>query len=191
MKIRSTLILLLAVFLLPQQGFAQKKALLIVDVQNFYFSEGAVPLDGAEEAAGKAASLLEHFRKQGDLVVHVRHNFSPGGEIHQLVEPLKKETVISKDHVNAFRNTDLAEVLEKAGVEELVVCGMQTHMCLEAAVRAASDLGYTCTVAGDACATRDLTLGDHTVAAADVHLSTLHTLKGSYAHIAETADLIE
>jgi len=39
---------------------------------------------------------------------------------------------------------------------------------------------------GDACATRDLTFGDHTVAAADVHSSTLATLDRTYARVMDT-----
>jgi len=63
-----------------------------------------------------------------------------------------------------------------------MLCGMQTHMCLEAATRAAHDLGYQCTVIQDACATRDLTFNGVTMKAKDVHYSTLATLK-SYAKI--------
>ena len=55
-------------------------------------------------------------------------------------------------------------------------------MCLEAATRAAHDLGYNCTIVEDACTTRNLIYGDITVLAKDVHYSTLATLK-SYAKI--------
>ena len=55
-------------------------------------------------------------------------------------------------------------------------------MCVEAATRAASDLGYKCTVIEDACTTRDLKYGDNIVLAKDVHYSTLSTLR-SYAKI--------
>jgi nicotinamidase-related amidase len=63
---------------------------------------------------------------------------------------------------------------------------MQTHMCLEAAARAAHDLGFEVTVIGDACATRDLRYGDRTVPAADVHASTLATLDRTYARVVDT-----
>ena len=42
--------------------------------------------------------------------------------------------------------------LKEAEVEKLVIVGMQTHMCLEAATRAAHDLGFECVVVADACA---------------------------------------
>ena len=59
-------------------------------------------------------------------------------------------------------------------------------MCLEAATRAAADLGFEVVVIGDACATRDLAFGDRKVAAADVQASTLATLDRTYAKVVDT-----
>lgn len=67
---------------------------------------------------------------------------------------------------------------------------MQTHMCLEGGTRAAHDLGYQCTVLEDACATRDLKFGDTTIAAKDVHLSTLATLK-SHAKVTTVEEFLK
>jgi len=168
----------------------QKQALLIVDIQNFYFPGGKIHLEGALEAANNAGLLLEHFRTTGTMVVHVRHNFSPGGEIHDFVKPLEHESVISKTRVNAFGQTGLDSLLKESGIQELVICGMQTHMCVEAAVRAASDLGYSCILVEDACATRTLQYGEHIISAADVHNATLKTLDGSYASITRTQEFL-
>jgi len=168
---------------------AQNKALLLIDIQDFYFSGGEVPLDNPIAAALNAGLILEQFRKSGDLVVHVRHNFEPGGEIHQYVSPASHELVISKDHVNSFRNTNLDIILKENEIEDLYICGMQTHMCLEAAVRAASDLEYNVTVLGDACATRALQYGASIVDAEAVHHSTLATLK-SYASIMKVSEYL-
>ena len=163
----------------------QKTALLLIDIQEFYFPGGKWALSGPEKAAQNAALLLQQFRQEGDLVVHVRHDTEPGGAIHSLVAPLPGEKVFTKKEVNAFRGTGLLEYLQEQGVTGLVLCGMQTHMCLEAATRAASDLGFECTVVGDACATRDLEHENETVKAREVHLSTLSTLK-SYGTVTET-----
>jgi len=53
-----------------------------------------------------------------------------------------------------LRNTDLLAQLKKAEVGQLAICGMMTHMCVDATVRAAFDHGFDCTVIHDACATR-------------------------------------
>jgi len=70
-----------------------------------------------------------------------------------------------------------------------VLCGMQTHMCLEAATRAAADLGFECIVIGDACATKDLKFGDKVIKAEDVHYSTLATFR-PYAKVMDTAEYL-
>ena len=66
---------------------------------------------------------------------------------------------------------------------------MQTHMCVEAATRAAHDLGYSCTLIEDACTSRDLKYGDNIIPAKEVHYSTLSTLQ-SYAVIMSTEEYL-
>jgi nicotinamidase-related amidase len=178
--------LILFLFVLTYAIFAKAQtdstALILIDIQNFYFPGGKSELVEPEKAAGQAKILLNYFRETKGLVVHVRHEFTPGGEIHALVAPLSSEKVFSKTEVNAFLHTGLDDYLKQNRIKKLVLCGMQTHMCLEAATRAGHDLGYECTVIKDACATRDLKFDEVTVAAQQVHISTLATLK-SYAKV--------
>jgi len=176
----SFLLILIVIF-----SFAQKldsTALIIIDIQNFYFPGGASALVEPEKAAEQAKVLLNYFRENNGLVVHVRHDFNPGGEINELVKPLESEKVFTKKEVNAFLNTGLNDYLKQNNIKYVTLCGMQTHMCLEGGTRAARDLGYECTVVEDACATRDLTFGDVTIKAKEVHYSTTATLK-SYAKV--------
>ena len=170
---------------------AQKTALLIVDVQEFYFPGGRMQLVNPEQAGMNAGLLLDHFRNNKMPVYHVRHNFEPGGDIHPYVKPQGDEPVVSKDQVNAFVGTGLLEMMQRDSIEQLVVCGMQTHMCLEAAVRAAHDLGFSCLVASDACATRALQYEEHIIPAKNVHYSTLNTLQGTYARVLNTDTIIK
>ena len=165
-------------------------ALLIIDIQNFYFPGGRLPLVEPEKAAGNAQALLRAFREMGKPVVHIRHNFEPGGEIHRDLAPRAGEKVISKDHANAFKNTDLLEFLKANKIKTVVICGMQTHMCVEAGARAASDYDFEVIVAHDACATRALQFGNREVSAQDVHASTLSALSGSYAEVTDTASIL-
>jgi nicotinamidase-related amidase len=140
-------------------------ALLIIDIQNDYFPGGAMELEGADAAGAKAGAALEKFRKNGNPVIHVQHLsvrpgstfFLPGtkgAEIHPSVSPREVETVIEKNFPNSFRGTKLEQTLKDSGVKNLVVAGMMTHMCVDATVRHAADLGYKITLLGDACATR-------------------------------------
>ncbi|RLD92295.1 MAG: cysteine hydrolase [Bacteroidetes bacterium] len=184
--IRRSFIILVLLFTAFPFLFGQKTALLIVDVQEFYFPGGRMQLENPELAGMNAGLLLDHFRNNEMLVYHVRHNFEPGGDIHPYVKPQEGEAVFSKDQVNSFAGTGLLEMMQQDSVEQVVICGMQTHMCVEAAVRAAHDFGFTCLVASDACATRALQFEEHIIPAKNVHYSTLSTLQGSYARVITT-----
>ncbi len=169
-----------------------KPALVIIDIQNDYFPGGKMELEGSAEASLQAAKLLDAFRAKGLPVVHIQHVsnrpgatfFLPGTggvNIHASVAPRSGETVLQKNFPNSFRGTPLLEHLKGLGVDHLVICGMMTHMCVDATTRAAFDLGFSCSLAHDACATRALALGEVRVPAAQVHAAFVAALSGLYA----------
>jgi nicotinamidase-related amidase len=175
-------------------------ALLIIDIQNDYFPGGAMQLEGADAAAGNASKALKDFRSKSLPVIHVRHlsvrpgsTFfipgTPGAEIHAAVKPAGGETVVEKNFPNSFRGTSLEGVLKEKGIKSLVVAGMMTHMCVDASVRQAADLGYKVTLLGDACATRAQSFGGETVPARQVHTAFLAALNGFYAKVVNTHEL--
>ena len=175
-------------------------ALLIIDIQNDYFPGGAMELEGADAAGAKAGQALKSFRERKLPVFHVRHlsvrpgsTFflpgSKGAETHSAVAPHAGEAVIEKNFPNSFRATKLDEQLKGAGVKNLVVAGMMTHMCVDASVRHAADLGYKITLLGDACATRAQKIAGETVPARQVHLAFLAALNGFYAKVIDCHEL--
>jgi len=177
-----------------------QRALVIVDIQNDYFPGGANPLDGPEAAAANAARLLGRFRASGEPIVHLKHVWdapdatfmrpgTPGVEIHDSVTPEGSEPDLEKEFPNGFVGTSLEADLRNAGAEEIVVCGMMTSMCVDATARAAADLGFTVTVAHDACATMPLSFGGVDVAAPSVHAAFLAALADGYASVVPTDDL--
>jgi nicotinamidase-related amidase len=177
-----------------------KKALVIVDIQNDYFPGGKMELHASEAAGARAGALLAHFRERGSPVIHIQHiSLRPGASfflpdtegvrIHPGVAPAAGETVIQKHFPNAFRETRLLDHLREHAIDELVIAGMMTHMCIDATTRAAADLGFRCSLAGDACATRALVFGDTTVPADHVHCSFLAALNGAYATVRTAGEL--
>lgn len=172
------------------QQVAPKTALLIIDIQNFYFAGGSSELVNPIPASLNAQKLLASFRQSGQLVIHIKHGDGKGAEIHPNVAPADGEKVIVKKEVNSFLKTDLLEYLQKNQVKKLVLCGMQTNMCLEAATRAAADLGFECVVIHDACAAKNQVFNGRTVKAEDVHAAALATLK-AYATIISTEAYLE
>ena len=186
-------VLLFQISVMGQQNSERiKTALLIVDIQNFYFPGDGPGLVGVEPASLVAKEVLQIFRDKNQLVVHVRHQSAKGMEIHKNVEPIPGEKVITKEEVNSFMNTGLLEYLKSNSVNRLVIIGMQTHMCLEAAVRAAHDFGFECVVVQDACATKDLKFGEKVVKAEDVQTAVLAALTiGRYSKVIDLKTLKE
>lgn len=178
-----------------------QRATLVVDLQNEYLASGKLPLVGLDAALAQAARVIAAERDQGGLLIHVRHEaaqpgapvFTPGTEGVQIipaVAPLGDEPVVVKHFPNAFRGTRLQALLQAQGVSEVVVIGAMSHMCIEATSRAAADLGYTVTVAHDACATMDLAFDGTTVPAAQVHAVSMAALAFGYATVTTTEQLL-
>jgi len=176
-------------------------ALILVDLQNDYFPGGKMTLEGVEPACANAARLLLHFRDKRLPVFHIRHFavqpnatfFLPdttGAEIHPSVAPMPGETVVVKHFPNSFRETTLLDQLKKAKVASVAVGGAMSHMCIDATVRAACDLGFQCMVAHDACATRALTFGQETTPAAKVHAAFMAALSAAYAQVLSAEEVI-
>ena len=172
-------------------------ALVVIDIQNDYFPGGKMELSGANEAGLMASRLLDSFRSKSLPVVHIQHIsarpgagfFLPGtlgADIHHSVAPQNGEPVFQKNFPNSFRNTLLLEYLKEHRIDSLVLAGMMTHMCIDTTVRAAFDLGFTCTLAHDACATRSLSFDGREIPAADVHSSFLAALNGLFAQVQPT-----
>ncbi len=177
------------------------EALLLVDIQNDYFTGGAMELVEMEKAAENAAALLELFRKKSQPVYHIRHLslregatfFLPntaGAETHSLVRPLQEELVIEKHFPNSFRETELLVQCRQDKVSSLIICGAMSHMCIDATTRAAFDLGFACTVVEDACATRNLVFNGKEISSEDVHSAFMAALGAVYARVVSLDDFV-
>ncbi|WP_339183949.1 cysteine hydrolase family protein [Oceanobacillus sp. FSL W7-1293] len=177
-------------------------ALIIVDIQNDYFPNGNMELVNPDKAAANAAKVLEWFRQHHkDNIFHIQHIASnpslgfflpdtEGANINDTVLPLENEHVITKHFPNSFLETDLESKLKEIGITNVVVVGMMTHMCIDATVRAAVDLGYDTTLIEDACATRTLAYNGKEVPAEQVHYAFVGALDGMYANVISTGDFL-
>jgi len=176
-------------------------ALLIIDIQNDYFPGGANPLSDVDKAAANAARIIELFRAKNRPVIFIQHfSIRPGAtffvpgtrgvEIAEIVRPRLGEKIIPKHFPNSFRETPLHEYLQATGVKKLIVCGMMTQMCVDSTVRAAKDLGYECTVIGDACAASDLACWNRIIPAAEAHDSFVAAFTYYYAGVVRTFEYI-
>ena len=177
-----------------------KTALLVIDFQKDHFPGGKHPLVNALEAAKKAYMILQCFREHGGHHIHIQHiarnpdaaffiSGDRGTDIHDSVAHFEGEPIVYKHEPNAFLNTELLELLRSWEIERLVVCGMMTHLDVDATVRAASEFGFQVVVAEDACATHDLQHGATTIPAEQVQKTALAALK-SYARILKSEEIL-
>ncbi|KRG69278.1 Isochorismatase [Stenotrophomonas terrae] len=171
-----------------------KRAIIVVDLQNEYLATGKLPLVGIDAATANAVRVIADARTKGVPVLHVRHESassdapifvpdSDGVRIMAAVAPIGDEPVIVKNHVNSFRDTDLKQQLEARGIEDVVVVGAMSHMCVDAVVLASADMGYAVTVLHDACATRDLEFNGVVAPAAQVHAAMMASFAFGYGRV--------
>lgn len=179
----------------PEAARLDRAALIMVDCQNTY-RQGVMQLAGVEAALAEAARLLERARQVGSPIFHIQHDAGPGspydirseiGAIAAPVAPRAGEAVIVKGYPNSFVGTDLEAQLRKAGVENVIVAGFMTHMCINSTARGAFNLGFRPTVVAGATATRDLPVpGGGVVAAADLQRASLAALGDLFAVVVQS-----
>ncbi len=176
------------------------RAFLIVDIQRDYFPGGRNPLVEPDAAADAAARVLASFRQAGEPIVHLQHVWdaddaaffkpgTPGVEIDPRVAPAEGEPLLQKAEPNGFLGTALEQTLRDRGVDQLVVAGMMSSMCVDATVRAAADLGFAVTVVHDACAALDLAFAGNTIPGRSVHGAFMAALGSSYATLVSAKEV--
>jgi len=181
-------------------------ALLVIDMQRGFDDASFWGPTTNPDCAANVARLIEAWTNSGEPIVVVRHDSeSPDSPLHPenpgnaLVESVAALTpaVVVRKHVNSafYGDVDLHAWLAERGIRNLVLCGIQTNMCVETTARMAGNLGYDVTVALDATRTFDLSadvagLGTVTRTAGELMATTALDLQaGGFARIATTASL--
>lgn len=169
------------------------KTLVVIDLQNDYFADGAYPLWNADATLGAIEGAIARARASDIPVILVQHVADPeegpspfftegteGAALHPRIrEAAPDAPVVVKHAADSFHGTDLGAHLHRLGTDELLVCGMMTQNCVThtAISRAAED--YAVTVLPDCCTTVDEML----------HLIALHALSTRVALVPSDAAL--
>ncbi|WP_428773918.1 cysteine hydrolase family protein [Vibrio sp.] len=145
------------------------KALLIIDLQNDYFPNGKFPLWNTAVTLNNIKAAISNANAQGIPVIHVQHLANPaagiapffnrgtsGAEIHaDIMAAAPSGEIVVKTFADAFEQTNLNEVLEKHGIDELLICGMMTQNCVTHTAISKAAEKYHVSVLTDCCTTVD------------------------------------
>lgn len=165
-----------------------KQALLIIDVQNDYFQHGKMELHRPKKALQQINKLEKFFTRQElptIYIQHVKHQLNAdffvrgttGALLHEELQVNSLSIVIEKQYPNSFFETDLQDILDSLNIEQVVITGMMTHMCIDSTTRASKELGYNPILISDATATKALKFQEFEVSADNVQNSFLSALK--------------
>ena len=183
------------------------RALLIIDMQRAFDDLDFWGPTTNPDCEANVAALAGAWTQAGEPIVVVRHDSSspgsplspanPGNALVDAVAALEPALLVTKNVNSAFYgDPDLHAWLAAQGISEVVICGIQTNMCVETTARMAGNLGYDTTVVLDATRTFDLTtdvagLGTVTRTADELMAGTALVLQGGgFARIATTAEFI-
>lgn len=175
-----------------------RKALLVIDVQKAFEDKKWGERNNLD-AEENIDQILEHFRREGETVIHLQHVSShrdsrfyiekEGVEFKEIVTPLAHESVIQKTVNNAFIGTNLENRLKETNIEHVVIVGLTTPHCVSTTTRMSGNLGFHTTLIADATAAFELTDYRGVTYGADlVHNLTLATLHEEFARVIRTED---
>ena len=182
-------------------------ALIVVDLQDGFTSADWGATNPDTRCRENCLALVDAFIARDEPVVLVRHDsvmpgspLAPGTPGNQLDGDLPQDSaalLVTKSVNSAFYGTpDLDEWLRAKGVDTLVICGIQTNMCVETTTRMAGNLGYTVHLPIDATRTFDLTGptidgGTWTLTADELLRATAVSLHGGgFANVTTTSEIL-
>ncbi|HWR29897.1 MAG TPA: cysteine hydrolase family protein [Negativicutes bacterium] len=177
-----------------------KRALLVIDVQNEYFT-GKLPVTYPEGSFDKILQAVDAANQQKIPVILIQHGApqkdaaafakgSKGWEIHEELLKKKYNCIIDKQLPGSFTGTGLEETLRKMGVSTVVICGYMTQMCCDTTARQALHLGFSVEFLSDATGTLDIENYAGKITAADLHRAILITQAMRFSKVMATDEWI-
>jgi nicotinamidase-related amidase len=146
-----------------------EKVLLLIDLQNDYFPGGKFPLWNTNVTLSNIEQAINAAKAKNIPIIHIQHiansemgiapffnKGSDGAKIHsRILEAAPDAPIVIKEFADSFVKTNLEELLNGLGVDELLVCGMMTQNCVTHTAISKSAEKYKVSILPDCCTTVD------------------------------------
>lgn len=177
------------------------RALLVIDVQNEYFT-GALPITHPVGHLERILRAMDGAREAGVPVVVIQHGFpqpdkpffrkgTPGWELHPEVAARPKDHQIEKELPGSFTGTDLEPWLRDRGLDTVAIAGYMTHICCDTTARQAMHRGLNVEFLGDATGTLPLKNAAGEVSAEELQRSILCAQQMMISEVLDTERWLE
>jgi len=177
-----------------------KQALLVIDVQNEYFT-GKLPVTFPENSLENIKKAMDHAHASGIPVAVIRHTNpapdaptfkkgTPGWELHDEIRSRHADIVLEKHLPGSFTGTALDGWLKENAITTVTIAGYMTQMCCDTTARQAFHRGYTVTFLSDATGTLSVSNAAGSIDAADLHRAILITQQMRFSRVMTTVEWI-
>lgn len=162
-----------------------KRALLVIDVQNEYFT-GKLPVTYPRDSLENILKVAEAANKKDIDIVIVQHSApqkgsptfdkgSTGWELHPRIKTTKYSHHVEKNLPGSFTNTDLEEWLKERNIDTITICGYMAQMCCDTTARQGLHLGFKVEFLSDAIGTLDISNYAGKITAEELHKAIMIT----------------
>ncbi len=167
----------------------KSKALILVDFEKEWTNKSSDYFVGdISEEIERTNKLIDFCRKSDYKIIFITHiekdsnsSFAPNSSNVDIIEELHKQEedlLIKKNRISPFFKTDLEKHLLE--VDEIVICGILTNLCVRSIVQDAYDRDFKITIIKDCCRAFDN----------EIHEFTLKDLKATREEI-EIVNLVQ
>jgi nicotinamidase-related amidase len=183
------------------KGNEMKRALLVIDVQNEYFT-GRLPVTHPPGSLENIVKAMEHARKKGIPVIIIQHTspqketavFRKGTEewkLHPKIASQAYDHLIEKNLPGSFTGTDLECWLKERKIDTIVIAGYMTQMCCDTTARQAVHLGLAVEFLSDATGTLAISNKSGSVTAEELHKAILVTQAMRFSKVMTTNQWVD
>jgi nicotinamidase-related amidase len=180
---------------------SRKRALLVIDVQNEYFT-GKLPVSYPANSLAKILRAMDEARAHGVPVVAIQHAspqpdaavFRQGSkewELHAEVASRPHDVLIHKSLPGSFTGTNLETWLRERGVETVAVAGYMTQMCCDTTARQAMHRGFGVEFLSDGTGTLAIKNAAGAVSDEELHRAILVTQQMRFSRVMKTDEWIQ